>query len=446
MNPGLKWGDVAFLFWIALGIGVVAVILIIVFRYLKKDNAMGSVESLIKTGNFSKALALAQKHQKGNPNDYVVKYYIAQAYEGLHDYDSAAHYYEKASVAASSSHNDEMKPQIYLKVGQLYKKKRMYKEALGYFLLVLDKIPTHSKVLYEASSLLFDTKNFQKAKGYLETLVKIKPDNVKARLLLGKSCYHLNEFNDAASHLEPLVAKMQNSDPDYKDAVYYLADALALTKRYDKAVDALSNLMNDKMIFEDVLLKIVNVLVRSNNLQRIMDFSNRYLNVVSPSTKVALLYESGSALFKDGEVYRALYLWRDAATIDKNYKDLPDILKKYRVLLDNPKMENILSKNTVQFQDYVGRFLRLRTASQIIKQQNYWIIKQSDTSYVICKVPFPLTPMDLEGISKDLKSEVIANFTINVYSLFGLTPECGNHFVFRKINLVQGADFLKNLV
>ncbi|NPV01279.1 MAG: tetratricopeptide repeat protein [Brevinematales bacterium] len=446
MGDGFKLGDIAFLFWIALGIGVVAIIIILVFKFLKKDNAMLSVEKLIKAGNYKKALALAQQHQQTNPKDYVVKYYIAQAYEGMHQYDQATEYYEKASVAASSSGNNDLKPQIYLKVGQLYKRKRMQKEALGYFLLVLDKVPTHSKALYEAAGILYDMKNFQKAKTYLETLVRIKPDNLKGKFLLGETHYQLNEYTECVNQLEPIFRKFPQDDASYKDMVFCLADALTNMKRYDTAADVLMPLLDNKMLFDDVLLKVVTVLIRENNLKRLTDILNRYINVVAPSIKVVLLYETAGLLFKDGEYFRALYLWRDAAAIDRNFQDLPDIMRKYKVLLDNPKLENIYAKNVSQFQEYAGRFLRLRSASQIIKQESYWIIKHADISHVMHKVPYPLNPMDLEGISKDLKSEVIANLGINVYSLFGMSPECESHYMFRKIKLFQGADFLKLLV
>jgi tetratricopeptide (TPR) repeat protein len=446
MGDGFKLGDIAFLFWIALGIGVVAIILIVVFKFLKKDNAMLSVEKLIKTGNYKKALALALQHQQGNPKDYVVKYYIAQAYEGLHQYEQATEYYEKASVAASVTGNNDLKPQIYLKVGQLYKRKRMQKEALGYFLLVLDKIPTHSKALYEAGEILYEMKNYQKAKGYLETLVRVKPDNLKGKLLLGETHYQLNEYTECVNQLDPIFGKFPSNDADYKNLIFCLSDALTIMKRYDRAVDVLTPSLENKMLFDDVLLKIITVLIRENNLKRLTDFMNRYINVVAPSIKVVMLYETAGLLFKDGEYYRALYYWRDASAIDRNYKDLPEIMRKYKVLLDNPKLEHFFSKNITQFQEYAGRFLRLRSASQIIKQETYWVIKHGDISHVLNRIPNQLNPMDLEGVSKDLKSEVIANLGINVYSLFGMTPECESHFMFRKIKLIQGADFLKLLV
>jgi tetratricopeptide (TPR) repeat protein len=446
MGDGFKLGDIAFLFWIALGIGVVAIIIVLVFKFLKKDSAMLSVEKLIKSGNYKKALALAQQHQQSNPKDYVIKYYIAQAYEGLHQYDQATEYYEKASVSASSSGNNDLKPQIYLKVGQLYKRKRMQKEALGYFLLVLDKVPTHSKALYEAGEILYEMKNFQKAKTYLETLVRIKPDNLKGKFLLGETHYQMNEYSECVNQLEPIYRKFPQDDASYKDMVFCLADALTNMKRYDTAADVLMPLLDNKMLFDDVLLKIVTVLIRENNLKRLTEILNRYINVVAPSIKVVMLYETAGLLFKDGEYYRALYLWRDAAAIDRNFQDLPDIMRKYKVLLDNPKLENIYAKNSVQFQEYAGRFLRLRSASQIIKQESYWIIKQADISHVMYKVPYPVNPMDLEGISKDLKSEVIANLGIIVYSLYGMSPECESHYMFRKIKLFQGVDFLKLLV
>lgn len=94
------------------------------------------IEMYLEDQNFDKARSLCLRRIDSQPNDFVIKYYLGQALEGLKDYPGAVVYYEKAAIIAASSENDPIRTQLFLKTASLFKKMHKDKQALGYFAML----------------------------------------------------------------------------------------------------------------------------------------------------------------------------------------------------------------------------------------------------------------------------------------------------------------------
>lgn len=272
--------------FIIAGVIIITAVIIIIYRVLKKDDFYIKVEAFLKTGNYGSALSLCLKRIDSQPQDFVIKYYVGEAYEGLKDYTKAILYYEKASISASTSDNQEMKIPLFMKTAELLKKMQKPQAALGYYALVLDREPMNTKALYAAGEVLFESKNYQRAKSYLETLIKAKPEQLKGRFILAKIYSHLRQFPEAAQQLEYIVNdKLVEHDVMKDNSSLLLSEVYVGMKSYQKAIALLKPLLNDDKYYEDVIIKIIEIMLESNQLNDTIQLIRENLDKVGKEKK-----------------------------------------------------------------------------------------------------------------------------------------------------------------
>jgi tetratricopeptide (TPR) repeat protein len=416
--------DLTLIIWFAMGLFIAGLAVIIISRLVRKDNALAVIQKHLKNNQFHRALSLSLKYVDENPNDFMIKYYIAQSYEGLKDYKQAIHYYEKASIAASMTAQVSIKTSINLKIAELYKIIGRYNESLGYYVLLLEKEPNNTKALMSASELLFEMKNFRKAKEYLDTLVKYKQDNLSARMLLARVNISLNIQRDAAAQLEAIVNNTRVDDKVKKAAAAsMLADVYLNMKNLPKAVQVLKSLLDNPAFFEDAIIKLIDIYIKTGQLRDAIDFANRNMQKVKRAAQCTILYLIASAYLKSGEVVKAVNAWNSAYKINPNYKDLRDIVDRYGQVIGNPKMEALYSTQDPVFQQFANELLKLPYIKQISKMSNYWAFEGEDKSYVIYKRPSPVPYVELAEMQKQIVEKFRANATIILYSLYGVVDD-----------------------
>ncbi len=444
----MKELNIVFLIWVAGILFAIGIIIIIILKFIKKDTALVTIEKCLKEENYKKALALGLKIVKDDPKDFLVKYYIAQAYEGLKDYRQAAAYYEKASIAASLSAQEEIKTQIFLRVAESYRKIKKYNEALGYYVLVLDKQPKNLKALAGVSELYFEQENYRKAREYLEEYVKLKPDNLRIRFMLGKSCYKTNSYADAMTHLEFILQNIKiNDEVLITNTSMLLADVYIATKNYSKAINVLKSLLERNIESENVIVKIADAYLRNNQIKEAITFSNQNLSRVSKDKQCELYYIIGNAYMKDDEIVKAAKNWQLAYKINPSYKDLKSIISRYNYLIEYPELEPLFSKNEGVFEEFAIKLLGTPYIKQIIKKDNFWAFESGDVSYVVYRKPYPATIPEINEMERVIKQNFKANTKYILYSLYGITNENNTSNVYNadKMDLISDLDFIKKV-
>ncbi len=438
-----------FLIWIAVVLFSIGLIILIILNFIKKDTTLVAIEKSLKDGSYKKALNLALKIAKDNPKDFLVKYYIAQAYEGLRDYKQAAVYYEKASIAAGLSAEEEIKNQIFLKVAESFRKIKKYNEAMGYYVLVLEKEPKNLKALIGISEILFEQENYKKAKEYLDVYVKAKPDNLKARFMLGKSSAKTNDYSTAMDNLEFILQNIKiNDEVLITNTSLLLADVYLATKNYSKATNVLKKLLDKQIEMDIVVVKIADAYIRNNQTKEAIVFAQQNINRVSKEAQCELYYFMGNAYMKEDEIMKAAKSWNAAYKINPSYKDLKSIVSRYNYLIEHPELEPLFSKNESSFESFVLSLLNYPYVKQIIKKENFWVIESGDISYLVYRKPFPVSMAELNEMEKVIKQNFKANSKCILFSLFGITNESftsSDVYDASKMDLVSEIDFINRL-
>lgn len=435
------------LVWLAVALFSIGIIVLMILKFFKKDTALQDVERNIKEGNYKKALTQALKYVTTNPNDFLIKFYIGQAYEGLKDFRQAVTYYEKASIAAAMSSQEEVKAQIFLKVAELYKKTKKYNESMGYFVLVLDKEPKNLKALMGISDLLFETQNYKKAKEYLETFVKIKADNVRARYMLAKVYTQVNNMSEAAAQLEYILENVKvNDEVLINNCTMMLGDVYLNMKNYSKAVNVYKEMMDKEAYAETVLVKIIDIYIKMNQVKDAVIMANQNLGKLSREKECEVHYMIAAAYLKENEVYKAALTWEKAYKLNQNYKDLRGIISRYSYLLQNPGLAPLFSKSDGEFESFSLKLLKTPYIKQTLKKDNYWAFESGDKSYVIYRRPFPITVNELSEIEKVMNQNFRANTKYVLYALYGVTNEnntSNTTYNADKMDLISDNDFIK---
>ncbi|NPV00540.1 MAG: tetratricopeptide repeat protein [Brevinematales bacterium] len=422
---------------------VVVVVILIVRSVTLKYNPVQEIDKSINAGDFKKAQEIAQKELQKAPNSFVLKYYLGQAYEGLQEYSQAASYYEKAAVSATAEGNDEMKPVIFLKVANLYKKKHKYEESIGYYMMVLEKAPQNPKALLEVSEILVETNKTKRAQGFLETLLKIAPNNLKARYLMAQVGFNNQDYNQCTEHLNFLLSHLPPNDPLFPKASLLLADSYLHMKRYEDALPVLEPLIGVPEVSDDSVIKVVEIYLAMNQLDKAVNIMNDSIMTVGEDHKVELYYLIASGHYKFGDINNALKNWKNAIAIDPGYKDLKGIADQFKLHFENPKLENIFTLDHNVFEEFIHRALKLKNIDQTLQKRSYTVFRTHDVDYIIYRAPFAITFHDLADIETNLHNDFMSNLAINIYSLYGFTDEAKGHTVFRKILEVSGEEFIK---
>ncbi|RAW03230.1 tetratricopeptide repeat protein [Pseudochryseolinea flava] len=88
---------------------------------------------------------------------------------------------------------------------------------------ILEVDPTHEEALYNLGMLSVQSRQYDKAVGHLEKLIKISPEHIQGRLLLGISLMETGDKKGAREQLEKV--KQLDNDPAVQETVdSYLKD------------------------------------------------------------------------------------------------------------------------------------------------------------------------------------------------------------------------------
>ncbi len=433
------------LVWISAGIILVTVVIITIVKFLNKDNTLSAVEKSIKENNYSKALKLAQQHISTNSSDIVSLNYMGQIYEGLNNYKSAIDYYERASVAAEKEAMTNVKIQTLIKIGSLYKKIDMPKDALGYFSLVLDEHPKHSKALYEAADILYRFKNYKKAKEYLATLIKIKPDNLRAHFLYARVLFQVGEYQSCSKQLSALIPNLAPGDSTNVQARMLLADSYVKLKQYKASIKVLNTLLNSNDIFETVLVKIINIMILDHNYTQAIAMAKKYVSRVSKEVQLDVYYQIATAYYKEGEIYNAIQMWQQAHSIDSRYKDVSEILSQFKILIQYPQLRSLYDKNNSTFEQFVINAFSIKVVNQVVRDPQFMIITGGDEVHIFYRMPNAISAFVIENIGKHLHTENFNTIKVFLYSIFGADSSAKNHVLYRKMEEFSGETMINKM-
>ena len=163
--------------------------------------------------------------------------------KAIRELESAEAYYAKLLAAVHSS------------IGLLRADRGDFHAAAEQFRLAANWNPQQQDVDYNLGLAYFRTESYRDAVPPLETEVKAHPENIRARWLLGLSCFKISDYPRASE----LLADVITSESTNIDLYYALASSLikqGKTELADQAIQRMAKVTGDSPQLHDLLEKL----------------------------------------------------------------------------------------------------------------------------------------------------------------------------------------------
>lgn len=390
-----------------------------------------------------------EKKRSGNDKDRLsVLYYTAEAYESLNLYDNAIKFYKEAQILADR--HKKLKHSIILHMAHISQKLNNTKEALSYFILLLDQDPNNSIVLYELALFQYQNKNIKKARDYLEKLLKRRPGLLDARILFGKIIFEMGNYNHALKQFT-LLEKYDSKNHEVR---YYKAKILENLKRYNDAIHEYHNLLTAKWenpvpnsIKSEIQIAIINLYIKLKNYTSGIQYVSEFLSTPSDEgTKIELIYLYANLLWNCGEEFQALKNYERVYLMKSDYKDVAIMYERYKKILPHIYLKNYFVGNDKtennDFETVCKSILRNKNFNLLYKHSDYYIFSKGVFFVVFYRHIEPiafskLTDMEIIMNSYDIKPQ-----NIEIYSLSGIREDTVTHMLLKNSEIIQSDEMI----
>ena len=434
--------NIFYLILIAAGIFLIALGVSFLYKIYKSRQRVIAIEDEINAGRYQSALDLSTEFFK-EKRSFIAYYYIARSCEGLKDYSKAIKYYEDAINYFSGEIKKSMKAEVLIRIGDMYNHNKDYVMASGNYMLALQENPAAIRALYQLSFIYYNSKNYQKAISNLEKLAIIKTDFWEALSLLGKAYNEIGGYRKAAYYFESALKLSINDNLERNNINFRLAEVYSNLKNYKASINILKPLLNNNDYFEESLLKILKNLILDNQIKETIKISMTYMDKLSNKYKDQCLYILGRAYFDQGEYLSAIDAWVKAFQINPDYADLRELMTKYKILLDNPLLEDYYSKEESIFNDFIFNYLRLHISQIISSEKSFKIFRESNSKmHIFFRNPFAMNSSDLKQTEEALLHEYTSNMVCLLYTLFGTTQDCKDNGFYKQVQEISGDQFV----
>ena len=180
----------------------------------------------------------------------------------------------------------------------------------------------------------------EKAAGFFLRAHRADPDRIDATRLLGESLFSLGHFRDAI----PLLRRAYEQMPGDAALLFSLGEAYSETDKKDTAERIFSRLRADPTLGPKAALRSAELQMDKRQYDGAIEDLQIGLRLAGADldTRLALKYRLGVACLKKGDVAKALVPWKEIADLSPAYRDVPDLLARYKEMSTNAKLKSYL--------------------------------------------------------------------------------------------------------
>jgi tetratricopeptide (TPR) repeat protein len=288
----------------------------------------------------------AQRRLEQNDRDWEALLTLADlAYEEGNHLDAFRHYQSLAPLAGA---NPEIDPfLVNLRLGHSALKLKNPAEAYKSFLVAWNINGEDFEVNYNLGLIEYGRRRLAKAAGYLSTARGQNPDHPGTNRYLGNCLYLLKMYPQAVKALE----KALDFEPESRETQYLLARAYHSLNQSGPALDIFLRLRPDPKVGAMACLFAGSIHAQTKRYrQAIEDFELglRHPGVAAPAV-VELKYRLAAACLKEGELSRAVKLWKEILESQPGYKDVEYRLRQYQEINRNRHLRTFIMGPTSEF-------------------------------------------------------------------------------------------------
>ena len=163
-----------------------------------------------KEKQFDKAIILLLQAIEIDPNYYLIRLKLADAYFIIGEYDAAI---QQMKIAIKKSPKDNPTPEEYYQfvLARFYKTKKDYKTAIKITNQIIKKNPLFNETIFiSAADSYFELKHFKEMSAILKKGLKYFPNSVMIKVYLGSAYHNLGDSINSTKYLEDALKNCPN--------------------------------------------------------------------------------------------------------------------------------------------------------------------------------------------------------------------------------------------
>ena len=308
---------------------------------------------LINENKADEAIKILREGKKQFKNDYLLDYFMGQAYFIKKDYRRAREYLER-----SISENPDFES-AYLLLGKTYQQLKQFSKAEKFLSAVLKKDPDNIYALRELLVIYIAENKPKKALNTINKLVSLEPYNLKLLSWVAANLFQMKEYREVI----PIIERISKLNPNNPNVYFMLGLAYELSGNLEKAVEAYRKSLSYYQQNPTVMERLATVYFRMKNYEKARELYERLWGLTGNPDyliKAAILEDK---LGKTEEAYRLLSLWKEQLKNNPDYlfylAFFADKLGKDRVA-EKSLNELLKIKPTADIYNYLAYFYALR--------------------------------------------------------------------------------------
>ena len=273
-------------------------------------------------GEYNKAIKFYKKSLLINPANQDVLTDLGHCYQWTKKYEEAIDAFQKALLIAPEDNNVKKSlAQTYSWVKEYDKAINLYKEIL----VTTDDIDIKKQL---AEVYVWNTRP-SKAKEILETILRDKPQDARAKLLLAKAMHYSGDAEKAAVIYEELLEKEKPEEKDIekqKEIKGLLGEAYVINKDYGKAIEKYKEILKEDPGSMEARAGLADVFAYSKEFNKAMSL---YKEILEQGEDLEIKRKLADVLSWDKKYNEAIELYDEI--LDEK-EDTKTRLQKARVL------------------------------------------------------------------------------------------------------------------
>lgn len=334
-----------------------------------------------KQKNRSAIIRDATKKLAHNPQNIQALKPLAELYYSEHLWDKALPLYETLSALATR-HTEIDIGETNLREGICLVKLGKSQEATTKLIQALKTNPTSFEANLFLGQAFFKVNNFDKAIPLLKKALSLNPEATGVFQPLGLACYKAHMFKEAIQYLKRAL----DENPEDKESLYTLADSMQECGFGDKALKIFSHLRPDPKFGAQSSLSAGMIHTKMQQIEKAaQDFEIGLKHSdIQQEVYLELNYRLASCYFRLNKIPLGLDCLHKIQAVVPIYKDVSQLLARYKELNQNSNLQVYLTSGTSDFVALCRNLVKLFHSKSFVKIIDVSVI--TDSIEILCEV------------------------------------------------------------
>ena len=329
-----------------------AVVTVLIVAFGKKGGSGGASGGKGKTQ--SQIIKEANRRLARNPHDPAGLVPMGDMYFSSGQWEKAYPIYDELSKLAAN-HSEIDAYAATLRCGICAVNLDRLEQAQQMLSLAYKMQPHDYDVNYYTGVVLYKLAQYDKAVPCFKKALVLKPDAEGVNLMLGQSLYMGHHYHDCL----PCFRKALTENPQNKEALFGMADAMTQDGHGDKAIKVFTHLRPDPVYGARSCLQAGIYHFNLGDFDNAMqDFEIGLKHEDMPQdVKLEILYRYAQCYFSKNQFGKGLALLKQIRQVNASYKDVNALVGRYQELSQNSNLQVYLSAGSGDFVTLCRKFV-----------------------------------------------------------------------------------------